>query len=270
MSSSINSGSIFFLVCSMFLCPAPAVAELHNAKGMFFDQLGARNESINVGLKYWIQLRRNGKVRLVDNRTEFVSGDEIKFQIVPNIAGYAHVVLEKGTTGQRKLLFPNTYEPRGRVLPGKQYLLPCTGYLRFDENPGIETVRVVISRSPLTESALLHDSNNKMTIAHSSSGTEPLRNKNHLVAFSQAETKNLDLKSDGGKDLPEYSKDLVYIPWKTGGMRGKVQVHRTKHRATVATSSRVVVEPALRPGSVTVINIAPEENLVAEIQLTHR
>lgn len=256
----------------------PAAAQ-SSAKGMFFEQLESPRESINTGLKYWIQMRRDKKLSLVDNRIDFMAGDEIRFQIVPNISGYAYVVLEKGTTGQKKVLFPNSYEPNGKVLAGRQYLLPTTGYLDVDANPGTETVRIVLSRTPLSQAALLkEESGNTIKIAKGISGAEPIQNENCLVAFSQAESKQIDFIEGQSKGVEEdFSKDLNYVPGApTKKSTSKSRIRRAVHRRPLA--SRKVSQQQQRQkqqqivnraGSVTVINIEPSEKLVAEIQLNH-
>lgn len=277
-----KSGSILLALSAILICQAlPALAQ-SSAKGMFFEQLDAPRESINTGLKYWIQMRRDKKLSLVDNRIDFMAGDEIRFQIVPNITGYAYVVLQKGTTGQKKVLFPNSYEPNGKVLAGRQYLLPTRGYLDVDAMPGTEIIRIVLSRRPLSQAALLKEEpSNTMKIAKGISGAEPIQNENCLVAFSQAETKQVDFAAEKGKTegkgaQEDFSKDLNYVPGAPTKKRSsKSRVRRALHRRPVAShkmtpqQQRQQQPAANRAGSVTVINIEPSEKLVAEIQLNH-
>jgi hypothetical protein len=277
-----KSGSIFLALSAILICQTlPALAQ-SSAKGMFFEQLDAPRESINTGLKYWIQMRRDKKLSLVDNRIDFMAGDEIRFQIVPNITGYAYVVLQKGTTGQKKVLFPNSYEPNGKVFSGRQYLLPTRGYLDVDAMPGTEIIRIVLSRRPLSQAALLKEEpSNTMKIAKGISGAEPIQNENCLVAFSQAETKQVDFAEEKGKTegkgaQEDFSKDLNYVPGAPTKKRSsKSRVRRAVHRRPLAShkitpqQQRQQQPAANRAGSVTVINIEPSEKLVAEIQLNH-
>jgi hypothetical protein len=277
-----KSGSIFLALSAILICQAlPALAQ-SSAKGMFFEQLDSPREAINTGLKYWIQMRRDKKLSLVDNRIDFMAGDEIRFQIVPNITGYAYVVLQKGTTGQKKVLFPNSYEPNGKVLAGRQYLLPTRGYLDVDAMPGTEIIRIVLSRRPLSQAALLKEEpSNTMKIAKGISGAEPIQNENCLVAFSQAESKQVDFaeekdKTEGKGAQEDFSKDLNYVPGAPTKKRSsKSRVRRAVHRRPLAgrkttpQQQRQQQPAANRAGSVTVINIEPSEKLVAEIQLNH-
>lgn len=282
MEKSGSSILALSLALSMILInqALPATAQ-SSAKGMFFEQLDSPRESINTGLKYWIQMRRDKKLRLVDNRIDFMAGDEIRFQIVPNITGYAYVVLQKGTTGQKKVLFPNNYEPNGKVLAGRQYLLPSRGYLDVDAIPGTEIIRIVLSRRPLSQAALLKEEpSNTMKIAKGLSSAEPTQNQNCLVAFSQAETKQVDFaeeaKSESKGAEEDFSKDLNYVPGAPTKKRSsKSRVRRAVHRRPLAShkitphQQRQQQPAANRAGSVTVINIEPNEKLVAEIQLNH-
>lgn len=277
-----ESGSFPLALLMILICQAlPATAQ-SSAKGMFFEQLESPRESINTGLKYWIQMRRDKKLSLVDNRVDFMAGDEIRFQIVPNITGYAYVVLQKGTTGQRKVLFPNSYESNGKVLAGRQYLLPTRGYLDVDAIPGTEIIRIVLSRHPLSPAALLKEEpSNTIKITKGLSSAEPIQNENCLVTFSQAETKQVDFaeekdKSEGKGIQEDFSKDLNYVPGPPTKKRAsKSRVRRALHRKPLVGRKTKPQQPrqqqqvANRAGSVTVINIEPNEKLVAEIQLNH-
>lgn len=268
------------LILTIFmLSAAQASAEPRCAKDMYFDQLNSPAEKINTGFKYWIQLSRNNKTSLVDNRTSFHSGDQIRFQVIPNIAGYAYVVMVKGSTGARQVLFPNSYEPKGNVTAGKKYLLPATGYLMFDKTPGLEKVRLVISRVPVSESDLLDSTgSNSVEIKSDAKGIEPVQSANCIAAFSQAESKGvefpLDQPANKGVDNPwsdnnSFSKDLVYVPGKrTSASRGASRI-RTTHHTTSRGATSARLPATLRAGSVTVIDIEPTEKLRADIILSH-
>jgi hypothetical protein len=274
---------IWLMLSTLIIQIVPAYAQPSCAKDMFFDQLDSPTEKINTGLKYWIQLCRKGKISLVDNRTKFFSGDEIRFQVIPNINGYAYAVLVRGSTGQQKVLFPNAYEPKGRVTAGKQYLLPAKGFLQFDKNAGTESVRLVISRQPVSATALLDSSGPGLVrVASNASADNPIKNQNCVLAFGNAEGKGIELSTtevkssqpapsnlskDGQSSV--YSKDLNYVP-PSAISRVRRRSHKVHHvSAGKKTSVSAVIPPVERRGSVTVIDIEPTENLIADIQLTH-
>ncbi len=273
--------AILFALSMPMIQIVPAYAEPRCAKDMFFDQLESPSEHINTGIKYWIQLRRKGKISLVDNRTTFYSGDEIRFQIIPNISGYAYAVLAKGSTGLQKVLFPNAYEPKGQVTLGRQYLLPARGFLQFDKNAGTESVRLVIARQPVSAAALLNSNDSSyVRIASSAPADKPIQNQNCVLTFGNAEGKGIEFSIPETKppetvntqkdaEPSQFSKDLNYVP-PSARSRVRLPMHKVHHAAAVKKGSTVAVTPPVnRRGSVTVINIEPTENLVADIQLTH-
>jgi hypothetical protein len=235
------------------------------AKDMFFDQLDAPKEEINTGLKYWIQLRHGGKISLVDNRKAFESGDEIRFLLVPNINGYAYIVLKKGSTGQEKVLFPNKYEPSGKVVAGRQYILPSKGYLQFDKNKGTEFVGLVVSRHPLSASSLL--GGKCLRIANKLAANKPLQQGRYVVAAGATESKAIEVPTSAGskpdESTAEFSKDLNYVPQARSVQKRK----RLSTRALRAGKKLLI--PAERGGAITVINVEPAEDLNAEIELVH-
>ena len=107
------------------------------AKGLFFQQLEKPHESLNTGLRYWIEMRRNGTTQRVSNKFQFKSGDSIRFHIRSNIDGYAYILLSSGSRGEREVLFPDEKAgEKNRVGAGHDYVLPQDGSLTFDENPG--------------------------------------------------------------------------------------------------------------------------------------
>ncbi|MBY0549121.1 MAG: DUF4384 domain-containing protein [Candidatus Obscuribacterales bacterium] len=258
----------------LFCAGVPAEAS-RSAKDMYFDQLEAPGEQVNTGFKYWIELKRSGVIKLVDNRFAFRSGDEIRFRVVPNLTGHAYVVLSKGTSGVQKVLFPNQREAGGKVVAGKTVVLPAKGYLRFDSTPGDELVRVVLSRQPLSSAALLEPgSSNWATIASSSSGAQTY-GESTLVAFPDAENVKVDFSNEGkppDESSAKYAKDLDYVAPATPTRRTS-RVRVPSRRTVRRSPNRTQADPlaaAMRPGGVTVINIEPSENLGADIHLNHR
>ncbi|MBS1989698.1 MAG: DUF4384 domain-containing protein [Cyanobacteria bacterium SZAS LIN-3] len=276
MKSRINAILLLALALTLPCGAATGDAPGRCAKDMYFDQLDSPAEAVNTGVKYWIQLRRKGQVKLVDNRTSFLSGDEIRFQLIPNIDGYAYVVLAKGTTGGEKVLFPNTYEPQGKVKAGRQYLLPARGFLQFDKHAGIENVRLVVSRKPLTRTALLDSGAEPVKIASNTPADKPVQSKSCILTFGVAESKELVLPEAGQSptldeqakaETSGFAKDLNYVP-PAAAPRGRTSGRRV-HRKFTGKGGRTAMPPVERPGAVTVINTDPDQSLAAEIQLTH-
>ena len=100
-----------------------------------------------VGINYWIELYRHGKIYRCNNKMSFHSGDAIRFHVVPQSDGFAYVVMKEGSSGKSSMLFPTAKTGTSNYLKaGKDYPLPNQSWLKFDEHPGIEHVNLVFSR----------------------------------------------------------------------------------------------------------------------------
>ena len=78
----------------------------------------------------------------------------IRFHFKPNIDGYAYIQVAEGATGEKATLFPSAELSDNKVKCGEEIVLPFAkgtdqAWLRFDDHPGTETVRIVVSRTPI-------------------------------------------------------------------------------------------------------------------------
>lgn len=120
--------------------PTPVVT-----KKASFEDIKAKKRS---SLSYWIELKRDGKVFRCNNKMTFKSGDAIRFHLVPDSDGYAYIVLKQGTTGNSAVLFPSAATGNNNYLrKGQDFPLPYQDWLAFDDNPGLEKVRIMFSRN---------------------------------------------------------------------------------------------------------------------------
>lgn len=120
--------------------PTPVVT-----KKASFEDIKAKKRS---SLSYWIELKRDGKVFRCNNKMTFKSGDAIRFHLVPDSDGYAYIVLKQGTTGNSAVLFPSAATGNNNYLrKGQDFPLPYQDWLAFDDNPGLEKVRILFSRN---------------------------------------------------------------------------------------------------------------------------
>lgn len=124
------------------------------AKDLFIEQLKNPGEPKNAGIKYWIELRRNGSMSQVDEDTVFRRGDKIRLHVTSNINGYGQVVLRKGSSGKSTILFPIAGQS-AKVTAGKEFRLPAIGFLEFDEKPGKEVLVVAVAQQPNVPATLL-------------------------------------------------------------------------------------------------------------------
>lgn len=120
--------------------PASGGSGGHGGSGQAYtgitDYYGKLN---NPGMHYWIELARPGSsvVRQVSDRNVFRTGEKIRIHLNPNTSGTV-VVNHTGSSGRDKT-FPVAMKG------GQEYVIPsASGWLRFDHNKGIETIRLLL------------------------------------------------------------------------------------------------------------------------------
>lgn len=119
---------------------------------------GAREDTVIpkekfTGIAYWIDLLdRDGRRTRTTANQQFRSGDRIKLNFKSNRDGYLYV-LNYGTTGTSRVMFPNAGQINNIVAANQEYAVPERSYMKFDENPGVETLLVLLSPQPIPELA---------------------------------------------------------------------------------------------------------------------
>lgn len=120
------------------------------AKSLYVEQLNAPDKPINAGVTYWIELTRDYKTRHVSNKFPFRNGDQIRFHIKPNFQGFAYILMMRGSDGGKAVLFPGKGSTKNQIAAGREVIIPSQEkYLTFDKTPGTETLRLLLSRSPI-------------------------------------------------------------------------------------------------------------------------
>lgn len=120
------------------------------------QEVAGANSGVNIaasaltnginGLNYWIEMYRDGKVFRCNNKTEFRSGDQIRFHVIPENDGYAYLVMRQGSSGKSLVLFPSPESGQNNFLrKGKDYAVPGANWMQFDATPGIENLSLVLS-----------------------------------------------------------------------------------------------------------------------------
>lgn len=181
--------SINIALAALVVCAGLASAATQNpdpaAKGLFYEQLNKKDQKLNNGLRYWIELDRGNKSYHVSNKHQFVSGDRIRFHVVANINGYAYILLKNGSRGEKCVLFPDAKSnDDNNIQGGREYVLPGDGFLTFDENPGTEKLTLLLSRAQIDAVAYLNDPKNEpMLIAANLDGSKDLIPTKHLISF---------------------------------------------------------------------------------------
>ncbi len=261
----------FWLV---FVVGAGAHAADGYVKELYFEQLNAPAQTINVGVKYWIELKRNGRVYTVDNLNIFRSGDRIRLHLLPNTNGFAYIIQLKGSSGRQSVLFPPSGKTvSNKILAGKSCILPSSGYLVFDKNPGDETIRLAIAKHPIDAAALLSDQR-KAPVALAPPACDFKSIPDGYAVSSRGKELAKDItaatndQQSASKD-ESFSKDLYY--------EEHLAVSRTARKPTGA--HRIVMHhkphpthphPAVSRAATLIVQQDPSGELLADIVLSHR
>ena len=174
--------------------------DMSGAKGLFFEQLEKPSQNLNTGIRYSIELKRNGKTKRVSNKFQFRTGDSIRFHVTSNINGFAYILLSSGSRGEQSVLFPDeSTKETNRVERGKEYVMPGKGFLTFDENPGTEKLTLLLSRSPINASAYMQKHDRPVTmIASAETGAKDLVPARIYVAYNTPRLDGAALNSLSG------------------------------------------------------------------------
>ena len=104
-----------------------------------------------LGLRYSILKEERGgaAVMEVDADTVFRSGDRIRVAAMANDRAHLYIVL-KGSSGNWSVLFPSAEINGGNNVIEKErtYDIPAGHWFAFDQQPGKETLFLVVSRKP--------------------------------------------------------------------------------------------------------------------------
>jgi hypothetical protein len=165
-------------------------AAFGQARDLFIEQLDKPQSQLNTGVQYWIELHRGSEVIHANNKTDFKSGDKIRFHIKPNIDGYAYIIMMSGSTGRHAQLFPRDgRHDDNKVVRGQDITMPSNAMLTFDSNPGTEKLRLMISRITIKPKAL-DSTDSSALIAMGPAGSRDLFPDNASVSYISQEDLN--------------------------------------------------------------------------------
>lgn len=113
--------------------------------------------SADRGMSYWIELNRGGKMYRCNNKMAFKTGDSIRFHIIPDVDGFAYILMKQSSSGKKKLLFPAADLGTDNFLKAKtDYPLPYKDWLTFDNTPGIEQISLLFSTKKISDETALN------------------------------------------------------------------------------------------------------------------
>ena len=161
-------------VASLFLVSATAgICADSNVRGMYVEQEKNPTAQKNTGICYWLELDRDGEKKRCTNKTTFHNGDKLRIHVKPNVDGFAYILMLQGSKGDKSVLFPSEELGDNKIKAGKWIALPVgaddgNAWLKFDKHPGIEVVRMIVSRKKIDAADQLHGGS--VVIASNSSG----------------------------------------------------------------------------------------------------
>ncbi len=242
--------STILLVFKIEKVSALPVGGQPDVRRLFKTQLDKPDERINLGLAYWIELLRDGKIHRLSNKFAFRSGDAIRIHMIPNTDGYAYILLKSGSRGDRAILFPNPESGvDNRVERGRDYALPTEVRLKFDNNPGTELLTLVLSRKPIDINQYLKARGETAFVSSGHAGSKDLVPTRIQLGWD--EPAPVLLPQEVASELAD----------KAGGKEA------SEARSARADSSATSPEDG---GMVTLIHENPDEVLSVDIALEHR
>jgi hypothetical protein len=187
--------SIPTALAALFLFAAvPSRAE-DDARNLYVEQLNKPSQHINSGINYWLELNKSGKLSHVSNKKTFHNGDKIRLHVKPNFSGYAYILMLQGSQGNHSVLFPSKKFPNNKITAGKEIALPVgndggIAWMKFDENPGKEVLRVICSRKPIDAKKQFAKDEDTVVIASSEGASDDTVPDGSVV---QVESRNLSV-----------------------------------------------------------------------------
>lgn len=136
-----------------------------------------------LGVRYSVLKRGASGDEEVDPDAVFHSGDRIRLSVEVNDAGYLYIV-NRGSSGVWKVLFPSPEISSGdnRVEKGKRYQIPSQYTFTFDEQPGKETLFLIVARQPERDlDSLIYSLGHAAPVKDSKSATPMLLAQNVAI-----------------------------------------------------------------------------------------
>ncbi len=195
------------------------------------------------GLKITIYQPGSNGLRPVHPGQSFTNGDRIKVRFESNFDGYIYVVnLTPG--GETRLLFPWPSSRRNHVRAGQAYDIPNAGEFRFNNEPGLEVLQIVMSRSQVYFLEEILD-------------RAPLKARNILLD-------------------KEVVKKLMNLAGKPRRLKGSGIATQTESKRTEGLQTRILTLESRKEGSIVVLagakgpaRFGPGEVSIFEIRLNH-
>lgn len=187
-----------------------------------------------MGLSYSIELiGMGGRVQQVTPSRVFRGGDSIKLHLVSNRSGYLYLI-NTGSTGRSSILFP--YANKDNFIEaGVPYVVPKEAHMRFDNNPGEETLWAILSPHPFAQPdrgrpSLDTDKSGEIITALYQSGCKDLTIGNDLAQVGEkCGSKDLITEEDATGQHPAHYAVAPVSSLEQGGQVIAIQI-RLEHK----------------------------------------
>lgn len=151
------AASIWLFSCPSTSARAVKSSRATSARSAYLRQLVNPESKQNLGVAYFIELNRAGKLYKTNNKCKFRSGDQIRFHVFANADAYVYIVMRQGTKGTKSVLFPLAETGTDNLVKrGRDCIVPTESALQFDENPGVENVGLLLSRQKIAPELVLN------------------------------------------------------------------------------------------------------------------
>lgn len=155
-----------------------------------------------------LELKRNNRVSYVPTAATFYANDLVRLHIRVNRDAYL-TILNQGTTGDLQLIYPKTQaDAERKVRKTMDFTVPTTPgkWLKFDENPGVERMIVILSAQPTRE----------VLVALSGQSSPPPRPQSQPQPEAGNDQQNLEViallnSKSLGDELDSTSKDFTEV-----------------------------------------------------------
>ncbi len=153
----VAAASICLLSCPSAAARVSKSSRATSARSAYLRQLVNPESKQNLGVAYFIELNRAGKLYKTNNKCKFRSGDQIRFHVFANADAYVYIIMRQGTKGTKSVLFPLAETGTDNLVKrGRDCIVPTESALQFDENPGVENVGLLLSRQKIAPELVLN------------------------------------------------------------------------------------------------------------------
>jgi hypothetical protein len=116
------------------------------------DTMAPRYSGSSAGVRASVLLQTSGKggIRETSGRGTFQDGQRFRLNVRSGVGGYLYILC-RTSTDEARLLYPyaNMEQDENILDPGQDRMVPSRDWYRFDNDPGLERMYVLVSSEPI-------------------------------------------------------------------------------------------------------------------------